>query len=191
MLINRTLTLNFKCHQWSHAYKNNRLSDSAVLLKWKINVLLKVRIQNIIVWRSFHLMMNSYCKEKTFDLIHDRVHDLVIDDHWNICLKLYKNFSYVMELLSKAHRCWRDCKKNITVMGGLSSRLWNESQNEAALLNGSPGDRVTHWSWDKMANMWQKTLFKCIFLKEHVCIFIQISLKFVCMGTIGNKSSLI
>ena len=42
-----------------------------------------------------------------------------------------------------------------------------------------------------MADTFGDNIFKCIFLNENVRIFIQISLKFVPMGSNDNKSALV
>ena len=45
---------------------------------------------------------------------------------------------------------------------------------------------LTHWGRDKMAVILADGIFKCIFLNENVYTLIQISLKFVPIGSINN-----
>ena len=49
---------------------------------------------------------------------------------------------------------------------------------------------LTHWGWDKMANMSADDIFICIFLAENVWILLKISLKFVPNVRINNVPAL-
>ena len=51
-------------------------------------------------------------------------------------------------------------------------------------------DRLTHWGWEKMASIFQKT-FSNAFFYANVWISIKISLKFVLNGLINNIPSLV
>ena len=52
-------------------------------------------------------------------------------------------------------------------------------------------DLLTHPSLDKMTAILADDIFKSIFLNENVKISMQISLKFVPIGPIDNKSALV
>ena len=50
---------------------------------------------------------------------------------------------------------------------------------------------LTHWGWDKMADIFADNSFKCIFLNENVWISITTSLMFVLNGPISNIPTLV
>ena len=51
--------------------------------------------------------------------------------------------------------------------------------------------KVDSWGRDKMADIFQTTFFKCIFLNENIWISNTISLKFVPKGPIDNNTALV
>ena len=50
---------------------------------------------------------------------------------------------------------------------------------------------LTHWGWDKMANIFKTSFSKCIFLNENIWISLKISLEFVPKVRINNIPSLV
>ena len=50
---------------------------------------------------------------------------------------------------------------------------------------------LSHWSLNKIADIFADNIFICIFMNENMHILIEISLKFVPMGVVNKKSALV
>ena len=89
---------------------------------------------------------------------------------------------------------WRWSQWNLSILGFLHPEaecilkiiIHITLKHTVGLLDNTKHNHLTHWGWDKMANIFQTTFSNAFSWKENVWIAIKISLKFVPRGLINN-----
>ena len=72
-----------------------------------------------------------------------------------------------------------------------STAYWKVRSKQPGNIHQDTWGHLTHWNLNKMADIWQKNIFKYIFLYENCHIKIKISLKCVPKGPINNEPALV